>query len=459
MHIAKEIFRAYDIRGIVDKTLTRAIVFNIGRAVATKVLKAGQNQLIVGRDGRLSGPALMEQFIEGVTATGCNVLNIGQVATPVLYFSTKHLQVSSAAMLTGSHNPPDYNGIKIVLADRSIYGDDIIALYNMIQQDAFPQGRGTVITKNINQDYIDHVVGNVKLTRPLRVVVDCGNGICGDIVPKLYRALGCEVIPLYCEVDGNFPNHHPDPGNPDNLRDLIQTVQKQQADIGFSYDGDGDRLGTVDSNGKIIWADRVLMLFAQDVLQRNKGATIIYDVKSSSNLKNIISQHGGIPLLCNTGHSLIKAKMKETGAILAGEMSGHIFFMERWSGADDALYAGARLLEILAQTINNSSAEVFAKLPESISTPELAIEVTEANKFKIIEDLVNKSKFAEAIEKITIDGLRVEFANGWGLVRASNTTPKLILRFEAQSLQYLQKIQEEFKHNILQIAPLLQLPF
>ena len=458
MKIVKEIFRAYDIRGIVNKTLTNNAVFAIGQAVATKVLEAGNNQLIIGRDGRSSGPMLAEQFIAGATSTGCNVVDIGQVATPVLYFATYHLNISSAVMLTGSHNPPDYNGIKIVLSGKAIYGEEIFALYSAIQQDNFPKGQGLVISKNIVQDYINYVVANVKLKKPLKIVVDSGNGVCGDIAPQLYKAIGCEVVPLYCEVDGNFPNHHPDPGDPKNLQDLIKEVKSHQADLGFSFDGDGDRLGIIDNNGKIIWPDRLLMLFAQDVLSRNHAATIIYDIKSSSSLKNIITQHGGVPVMWNTGHSLIKAKMKETNAMLAGEMSGHIFFKERWFGFDDAMYAGARLLEILGNGLESSS-RIFAALPENISTPELSVDVTEDSKFKIVDSLIKTTKFDNALEKITLDGLRVEFVDGWGLVRASNTTPKLILRFEANTVQALQAIQDKFRQCLLAVEPALVLPF
>lgn len=458
MQIAKEIFRAYDIRGVVERTLTKEAVFNIGRAVASKVLAAGGKQIVVGRDGRLSGPMLIEQFIAGAIATGCDIVNIGQVATPVLYFATKYLQIPAAIMLTGSHNPPDYNGIKIILADRAIYGDDIIELYNIIQAGKFPSGNGQVISQNITQEYISYIVNKVQLAKPLRVVVDSGSGVCGDIAPALYRAMGCEVIPLFCKVDGTFPHHHPDPGDPNNLAALIAAVKTEQADIGFGYDGDGDRLGVIDSSGKIIWPDRVLMLFAKDLLPRNPGASIIYDIKSSCDLKAVIHDSGGVPILYKTGHSLIKAKMQETKAVLAGEMSGHIFFKERWFGFDDAMYAGARLLEILANT-TESSAAIFAKLPEKISTPEIAIEVTEATKFAIIEQLITKANFPEAIDLITIDGLRVEFTDGWGLIRASNTTPKLILRFEANDLARLQAIQQVFKENLLQLAPNLVLPF
>ena len=458
MNIAKEIFRAYDIRGIVNKTLTNEAVFAIGQAVATRLLENEENQLIIGRDGRLSGPSLAAEFIAGVISTGCNVVYIGQVATPVLYFATQHFKISSAVMLTGSHNPPDYNGIKIVLSGKAIYGDDILALYNRIQQGSFPNGHGNVITENIDQGYIDYVVANVKLKRSLKIIVDSGNGVCGDIAPKLYTAMGCEVIPLYCEVDGTFPNHHPDPGDPRNLEDLIKAVREHKADIGFSFDGDGDRLGVIDNRGKIIWPDRLLMLFAQDVLQRNPVATIIYDVKSSSSLKHIIKQFGGVPVMWNTGHSLIKAKMKETNAMLAGEMSGHIFFKERWFGFDDALYAGARLLEILG-AIDANSCEIFAKLPENISTPELSIDVTETSKFKIIDSLIKTAQFNNLVEKITLDGLRVEFTDGWGLVRASNTTPKLIVRFEADTKQALDRIQDSFRKNLLAVEPALILPF
>jgi phosphomannomutase/phosphoglucomutase len=361
-------------------------------------------------------------------------------------------------MLTGSHNPPDYNGIKIVLNGKAIYGDEILAIYQSIQQNNFPVGQGKVIQRSITLDYLNYVTSKIKLARPLKIVVDSGNGICGELAPKLYTAMGCEVIPLYCEVDGSFPNHHPDPGEPKNLQDLIQSVRSQKADIGFGFDGDGDRLGIIDNNGKIIWPDRLLMLFAMDVLQRNPGATIIYDVKSSSDLKTVIEQHGGVPLMWNTGHSLIKAKMQATQAMLAGEMSGHIFFQEQWFGFDDALYAGARLLQILGATAVTSAA-IFAALPEKISTPEIAINVTEEAKFKIIEALRETLNFADLREKITLDGLRLEFANGWGLIRASNTTPKLIARFEADTLQTLLNIQAKFKQGLLAVAPTLHIPF
>ena len=458
MEIAKEIFRAYDIRGIVYKTLTKQAVYAIGRAIATQILAAGEKQLIIGRDGRLSGPDLAAQFIAGARATGCDVLDIGQVATPQLYFAIHHLQISSGVMLTGSHNPPDYNGIKIVLSGKAIYGEEILALYNAIIANNFPAGGGQLSHNNINQSYQDYVAANVKLTRPLKIVVDSGNGVCGDCAPLLYRALGCEVVPLYCEVDGTFPNHHPDPGDPNNLQDLIAAVKLHNADLGFAFDGDGDRLGVVDNNGKIIWPDRLMMLFAADVLQRNKGATVIYDIKSSSSLHEVILQHGGNPLMWQTGHSLIKAKMRATNAALAGEMSGHIFFQDRWFGFDDALYAGARLLEIISHSSASASA-VFAALPEKISTPELSVAVTEDNKFAIIADLINTAEFVGAQEKITIDGLRVEFSDGWGLVRASNTTPKLILRFEADTLPALQRIQDCFKICLLAVEPTLIFSF
>ena len=458
MDIAREIFRAYDIRGIVDKTLTIDAVFQIGQAVASKVLENGEDSLVVGRDGRLSGSKLLQAFIEGASSTGCNVIDIGQVATPVLYFATYALNTPSGIMLTGSHNPPDYNGIKIVLSGQAIFGYDILNLYSRIRKRNFLQGKGKVQEQKINKNYVNYVADNVVLRKPLKLVVDCGNGIAGAIVPELYRTMGCEVIPLYCEVDGNFPNHHPDPGDPSNLQDLIASVLEHQADLGFGYDGDGDRLGVVDNMGKIIWPDRFLMLLAQDVLKRVPGATIIYDIKSTRHLADVIKEYNGNPLMWKTGHSLIKDKMRETGAMLAGEMSGHVFFKERWFGFDDALYTGARLLEILSN-MDEDSGTVFAKLPESKSTPEISVQVTEQNKFNIIDQLIKNAEFGQVKETSTIDGLRVEFDNGWGLVRPSNTTPKLICRFEADNENALKNIQDKFKKNLLQIEPDLELMF
>jgi len=457
MHnIPLEIFRAYDIRGIVGQTLNNATVFSLGQAIGRKVLANGEQQIVVGRDGRLSGPELSQQLIAGIITTGCAVINIGQVATPLLYFATYHLQVASGVMITGSHNPADYNGFKIVLAGKAIYGEEILALYHSMCASADTANlSGQETDVNIMAAYIGYICKDIALAKPLKIVVDCGNGVAGGIVPELYTKLGCEIIPLYCEVDGSFPNHHPDPGDPVNLQDLIAAVLEHKADLGFGFDGDGDRLGVIDNTGKIIWPDRVLMLLAQDVLARNPQATIIYDIKSSKHLDAVITSHGGKPLMWKTGHSLIKAKMQETNALLAGEMSGHIFFKERWFGFDDALYAGARLLEILAPQ-SFAADQIFAKFPESISTPEIGINVTEANKFAIINELIATANFSGITAKHILDGLRVEFVDGWGLIRPSNTSPKLIARFEAETKVAMIRIQQEFKTCLLAIAPALE---
>lgn len=458
MTIAVEIFRAYDIRGVVGETLTNDAVFSIGRAIGSKVLNLQGHSVVIGRDGRLSGAELSAQLKAGILSTGCNVVDAGVVPTPVLYFATKHLEITSAVMLTGSHNPPNYNGLKIIIDDVTIYGAAIQELYTMIQNEEYALGTGRYIVVNVIEDYINAIKESVVMQRPLKIVIDCGNGVAGMLAPQLFTELGCEVIPLYCEVDGSFPNHHPDPSDPHNLHVLQQTVVEQNADIGLAFDGDGDRLGIIDNQSKIIWPDRVLMLFAKDVLKRNPGSTIIYDVKCSRDVADIIQQANGVPLMWNTGHSLIKAKMRETNAILAAEMSGHIFFKERWFGFDDALYTGARLLELLSSTVE-TAATVFANLPEAVSTPELNINVTEETKFVIMQDLLKNAQFQQPCEVISIDGMRVEFTHGWGLVRPSNTTPKLVVRFEATNNTLLQDIKDQFRRELLKVAPELVLPF
>lgn len=458
MQIAPEIFRAYDIRGVVDETLTLNAVFNIGQALGTKVLALQGDCIVVGRDGRLSGPKLMEQLISGILSTGCNVVDIGVVPTPALYFAARFLHIKSAVMLTGSHNPPNYNGLKIIIDDVTIYGEAIQELYQIIQDKSYTTGNGVATNVDVCKEYIQAVTRSLRLKRPLKVVIDCGNGAAGIIAQNLYEALGCKVIPLYCEVDGNFPNHHPDPSDPENLQVLRDVVLKEQADLGLAFDGDGDRLGILDNNGKTIWPDRALMLFALDILEENKGATIIYDVKCSRDVENIICNAGGVPLMWNTGHSLIKAKMRETGAILAAEMSGHMFFKDRWYGFDDALYTGARLIELLSKQ-QLSSAAIFAQMPEAVSTPELNITVTEDTKFGIMQELLTNAKFDIDNKIITVDGMRVEFAQGWGLIRPSNTTPKLVVRFEAINQQMLAYIQEQFRGLLQKVAPQLVLPF
>lgn len=455
--VTPEIFRAYDIRGVVDKQLTPEAVYTIGLALGSEAQTCGEKTLIIARDGRLSGPILLDALQQGLMASGCDVIDIGMVPTPVLYFATYTLGARSGVMLTGSHNPPDYNGLKMVIAGETLSEQRIQVLYQRIQAKHFLKGEGKLVSKVIVEDYIQRIVSDVKLQRPLKVVVDCGNGVTGKLAPQLLRALGCEVIELFCEVDGTFPNHHPDPSIPENLNDLITAVQKHDAAVGLAFDGDGDRLGVVTNKGEIIWPDRQLMLYAIDVLKRNPGATIIYDVKSTSHLEKIIKQHHGTPLMWKTGHSLIKNKLQATNAMLAGEMSGHTFFKERWYGFDDGLYTAARLLEILAAS-NKTSAEVFATIPNSINTPELKLLIAEAQKFSFMEKFKQQAKFADATIT-TIDGLRADFKKGWGLIRPSNTSPYLILRFEANTQTDLQHIQALFRQQLLMLDNTLILPF
>jgi phosphomannomutase/phosphoglucomutase len=455
--IDPSIFRAYDIRGVVNQTLTPAAVRQIGRAIGSEALQRGRQTVIVGRDGRLSGPALSEALIAGLVDTGCSVKDIGVAPTPVLYFAAHYLDTQTGVMVTGSHNPPDYNGLKIMIDGETLSGESIQHLRERIETENFIAGEGRVENINVIPDYIERIRSDVSIPRQLKIVVDCGNGVAGAVIPQLLRELGCDVIELFCEVDGNFPNHHPDPSKPENLKDLIATVEQQQADIGLAFDGDGDRLGVVNTRGSIIWPDRILMLFAMDILERNPGGLIIYDVKCSRYLDGIISQHGGKPLMWKTGHSFIKAKIQETGALLAGEMSGHIFFKERWFGFDDGLYAAARLLEVLGKD-ERSVTEIFASLPDSVNTPELNISMQEGEPQKYIERLLSSAHF-DGARMSTIDGLRADFEDGWGLVRASNTTPVLVLRFEADNEIALRRIMEEFRRVMLQVDPGLELPF
>jgi phosphomannomutase/phosphoglucomutase len=451
------IFRAYDIRGVVGESLDAHITEQIGRAIGSEAQQRGLEKVIVARDGRLSGDELSVALIKGLVGSGREVIDIGRVPTPVLYFATHYLGGGSGVMLTGSHNPPDYNGFKIMLGGETLHDEGIQALRHRIESGNLVSGEGGVQSLDVVPSYVDRITSDVRLGRPVKVVVDCGNGVTGEIAPQLLRALGCEVVELYCEVDGNFPNHHPDPGKPENLIALTRAVTEHEADVGVAFDGDGDRLGVVDSEGKIIWPDRVLMLLAMDVLLRNPEAEIIYDVKCSRNLERVISENGGKPLMWKTGHSFIKSKMKETGALLAGEMSGHIFFKERWFGFDDALYACARLLEILSADMQASS-KVFAALPESVSTPELNATMAEGEHFALMQRLLANGQFGGG-KIITLDGLRVEFPDGWGLVRPSNTTPSLVMRFEADDAEALRRIQDEFREQLLALDPNLDLPF
>ncbi len=452
-----EIFKAYDIRGIVGKTLTAPIVEVIGRSIGSELLERGRDTICIGRDGRLSGPELSAALAKGLRAAGVNVIDVGRVATPMLYFAAHHFDTQSGAMLTGSHNPPQYNGIKIVLDGVSLSGEAITALRTRAEAGKLASGSGSYREESIAAQYLERIVGGIKLARPLKIAVDCGNGVAGATAPELFRRLGCTVEELFCEVDGNFPNHHPDPSVPENLKDLITALQKGDAEVGLAFDGDGDRLGVVTRRGDIIFPDRQLMMFAADVLERNAGATIIYDVKSTRNLKPWIEQHGGKPLLWKTGHSFIKAKLKETGAALAGEMSGHVFFKERWYGFDDGMYAAARLLEILSRSSDPSAA--LHALPDAISTPELQIKLNEGENYVLIAGMQKTARFEGAQEVNTIDGLRVEYADGFGLARSSNTTPVIVLRFEADNAAALKRIQEDFRRVILAAKPDAKLPY
>ena len=451
------IFRAYDIRGIIDQTLTADTAYWIGRAVGAESIAKGEHNVVVGRDGRLSGPAMIQALIQGLRQSGCNVTDLGMVPTPVLYFATNMLEATTGVMVTGSHNPPDYNGFKIVLAGETLANERITALHTRIISNDLHSGHGSLVEVEMLERYLQHIVGDIKLARPLRVVVDCGNGVGGVIGPQVLEALGCTIIPLYCDVDGTFPNHHPDPGKAENLQELIASVKAQQADIGIAFDGDADRVGVVTNSGRIIFSDHLMMLFAQDVLARNPGADVIFDVKCTRRLATVISENGGNPIMWKTGHSLIKAKMRETGALLAGEMSGHVFFKERWFGFDDGIYSAARLLEILSKDERDADA-MFADFPVNLSTPEINIEVTEENKFQIIERLQSEGQWGDA-SLTTLDGVRADFPKSWGLVRASNTTPMLVLRFEGETENDLEQIKTLFRQQLLALVPELNLPF
>ena len=451
------IFKAYDIRGIVGKTLDIGIARRIGQAFGTAARIKGEHTVVIGRDGRLSGPDLAQALASGLQRAGLDVIDLGVVATPMLYFATHVLEAQSGIMVTGSHNPPDYNGFKMVLAGEAIYGDAIQSLYHTILKNDFASGNGSYRTHDIKEAYLQRIVSDVKLARPLKIAVDCGNGVAGAFAGDLYRALGCDVTELFCEVDGNFPNHHPDPAHPENLQDLIGCLREGEAEIGLAFDGDGDRLGVVTRDGQIIYPDRQLMLFAQDVLTRHPGKEILYDVKCTRHMASWVRRHGGVPLMWKTGHSLVKAKLKETGAPLGGEMSGHIFFKDRWYGFDDGLYAGARLLELLSQVENPSA--VLNALPQSASTPELHLKLEEGESFELIGRLQKEARFAEAEAIVTIDGVRVEYADGFGLARASNTTPVVVMRFEGETPEALRRIQEAFRRAILAVKPDAKLPF
>ncbi|MFN7094332.1 MAG: phosphomannomutase/phosphoglucomutase, partial [Burkholderiales bacterium] len=420
------------------------VVEDIGKVLGTMAVEAKASGLVVGYDGRLSSPMLAKRLIKGILKAGCEVFEIGEVTTPMVYFANYELKTYSGVMITGSHNPPEYNGLKMVIGGKTLAGEAIQELYARLEKGRFTDNASAKhASYDITEAYLDKITTDVKLKRRMNIIVDCGNGVAGKIAPKLYRRLGAKVLGLFCEVDGNFPNHHPDPSQPKNLHDLVAALANSGAEVGLAFDGDGDRLGVVASNGNIIYPDRQMMLFVADVLEKNPGAKIIYDLKSSRLLAKWISEHGGEPMMCRTGHSFVKAKIKEVGALLAGEMSGHIFFNDRWSGADDGVYAGARMLEILSQVEDPSA--LLNALPNAISTPEINLRVGEGEQHKIIDKLQKSARFPDAEQVITLDGLRVEYADGFGLVRASNTTPVLVLRFESDTEAGLIRIKQQFK--------------
>lgn len=454
------VFKAYDIRGIVPQQLNPDFAQQLGWALAQLAHQENVSTLVVGYDGRHSSPALSQALQAGIWSGGIDTLDLGMVPTPLVYFAAHTQQTGSGIAITGSHNPPDYNGFKIMMAGKTLHGDDIQKLRTIMagwadRTPASKQGLGHRL--DIVDSYIDRVVGDVTLARPLKIAIDCGNGVGGVLAERLFTALGCEVQPLYTAVDGDFPNHHPDPANPDNLQDLIQRVQASGCELGLAFDGDADRLGVVTKSGEIIWPDRQLILYAQDILERQPGATIIFDVKCSRHVARSIAQAGGLPLMWQTGHSMIKAKLAETGAPLAGEMSGHIFFKERWFGFDDGLYTGARLLEILSK--HDDPSALLEALPQDISTPELKLEMQEGQPHALIKRLQAEASFPGALSLNTIDGVRAEYTDGFGLARASNTTPVVVLRFEGSTQDALENIQDEFRAALLTLAPDITLPF
>ena len=440
------IFRAYDIRGITRSNLTDDVCYWIGRAFAAEARSQNQQAAAIGRDGRLSSPGIALALGQGLVDGGMSVTDIGQVPTPVLYYATHALKTGTGIMITGSHNPPEYNGLKMMIGGTTLAEDLIQVLYRRLQDNTLSTGKGALGYADLGTDYVEAALNTTKLDRPLKVAVDCGNGVAGELGPKLISALGCEVIPLFCEIDGNFPNHHPDPAEPENLQDLITAVQQQSADVGLAFDGDGDRLGVVTPKGEIIWPDKMMMLFAQDIIARNPQTPVIFDVKCSTHLERVITEAGGNPIMWKTGHSHIKAKIKQTQAALAGEFSGHICFGERWYGFDDALYTAARLLELLSQTELDVDA-VFAQYPTTYSTPEIKIHTTETRKFEVMDELASSGDFADG-RMTTIDGIRVDFDDRWGLIRPSNTSPVLSLRFEADSAAALERVQDEFQTQL-----------
>jgi phosphomannomutase/phosphoglucomutase len=457
------IFKAYDIRGVVDETLTDAAVEQIGQSLGRMMFMQGQARCVVGRDGRLSGERLAQALTAGLQAAGVDVIDIGMVPTPVVYFATHLLGTGTGVAITGSHNPPNYNGLKMMVAGVTLSGEAIQSLRTSIDEGLVAHHVATVSRqggwscRDVRPEYEGRIASDVTLSRPMRVAVDAGNGVAGELGPAVLARLGCEVVPLFCEIDGRFPNHHPDPADPHNLEDLIRTVKSQGLELGLAFDGDGDRLGVVTRSGRVIWPDRQLMLYAADVLAARPGSEIVFDVKCSRLLSRWIEDHGGRPLMWRTGHSLIKAKLKETQAPLAGEMSGHIFFNDRWYGFDDGLYTAARLLEILSRVDDPSA--VLEALPDAVSTPELQVRTAEGEHHAVVARLIKSASFPTAVSRFTLDGIRVEYADGFGLARPSNTTPVVVLRFEADTQAGLERIQSEFRAGLLQAMPGATLPF
>lgn len=460
MSISPAIFRAYDIRGVVTDTLTPTAVEQIGRAFGTECKERDIPTVVVARDGRLSGPDLIKALSTGIQSTGVNVIDIGMVPTPVLYFATYHLNTGTGIMVTGSHNPPEYNGLKMVVGGDALFGDGITALHTRLVEDNLhtADNAGSLESQDILQDYLDRILGDVKLARPMSIAYDCGNGVAGAAAPQMFDALGCKSTSLFTEVDGNFPNHHPDPAKLENLEDLIAVVKENKHEVGLAFDGDGDRVGVVDDQGNVIWPDRQMVMFARDVLERNPGARIIYDVKCSKVLPAAIKEAGGEPDMWKTGHSFIKARIKETGALLGGEMSGHMFFKERWYGFDDALYAAARLLEILSKT-DRPASEIFGEIPNSINTPELNVTLDrDGAQHEFVEKFVSGANF-DGATLTTIDGVRADYPDGWGLLRASNTTPSLVIRFEADTDEAMARIQGAFRQHMQDTDSSVSIPF
>ena len=450
MKLIETIFRQYDIRGTYPSEINENSIEKIGQAIALKCIEEGVSEICVGRDGRLSGKTLLEAMCKSLSESGIAVINIGLVTSPILYYAAKKNKSKSGVMITGSHNPKNDNGIKMVINDKPVSGTEILSLTKSVKN---INNKAQIINDtSVIDQYISEVTNNIKLHNPnrLKVVIDCGNGAAGVVAPELFKKLGCDVINLFSDVDGNFPNHHPDPGKLDNLKDLINTVKKEDAALGIAFDGDGDRVGLISGKGEIIFPDKIMMLFAKDILDKNKGGEIIFDVKCSNALADIIKQNGGKPTMSPTGHFHIKNALRKTNALLAGEMSGHIFFNDTWYGFDDGHYAGVRILDLITRS-NLSIEELVSQLPQSHSTPELNINVDDENKFLIIERFARECSLDG--NKVSIDGLRIEFENGWGLLRASNTTPKLVLRFEGNTKEALNSIKTDFLNELKRICP------